>query len=299
MNITVVINPAARGGAHTHAATRAADRLRELGHTTTLVSGGSAEESSALIRSAVELGTDALAVVGGDGIINLALQELAGTTTPLALVPAGTGNDLATQLGIPTLAPETAADVIAAGHTVRLDLGRVLRADGSSTLYATVLASGFDSYVNDRANAMRWPKGQVRYDIAILVEFLFLKSTPYWIEIDGHRIDGPFMMASVGNTRTYGGGIPICADADPTDGVLDVTIVRPAGRIHLLRLLPKVYKGTHLNHPAHPEVEHYRGSEIRLHSDALTAYADGDPIGRLPLTVQSVPGAVNVFAPAP
>ena len=299
MNITVVINPAARSGAHTHAATRAAERMRALGHTVTLVSGGSAEESTSLVRSALEIGTDALAVVGGDGIVNLALQELAGTTTPLAVIPAGTGNDLAAQLGIPTLAPETAAEVIDDGHTVRLDLGRVLRDDGSSTLFATVLASGFDSYVNDRANAMRWPKGQVRYDIAILIEFLFLKSTPYTIHVDGHRIDGPFVMASVGNTRTYGGGIPICANADPADGLLDVTIVRPSGRLHLLRLLPKVYKGTHLDNPAHPEVETYRGSTVRLQAAGITAYADGDPIGRLPLTVESVPAAVSVFAPAP
>ncbi|UYK39187.1 diacylglycerol kinase [Microbacterium terricola] len=295
MDVTVVINPAARNGAHTHAAVRAADRLRALGHTATLVSGGSAAESSELIRAAVGH-ADAVAVAGGDGIVNLALQELAGTGVPLGIIPAGTGNDLAAGLGIPTLEPEVAADVIAAGHASVLDLARLTRADGSTQLYATVLASGFDSYVNDRANRMRWPRGHQRYNIAILIEFLFLKGTPYTIEVDGQRVGGPFVMVSVGNGRTYGGGIPICPAADLRDGMLDVTVVRPSGRLRLLRLLPTLYRGTHV---AYPEVETFRGRTVRLEATGLTAYADGDPIATLPVTVEAVPGAISVFAPVP
>lgn len=295
MNVTVVVNPVARSGAHTHSATRAAARLRERGHTATIISGGSAQESSGLIATALEVGTDAVVVVGGDGTINLAVQHLAGTSTPLGIIPAGTGNDFASALGIPQLEPEKAADVIADGHARRLDLAHVTRGDGSTRLFATVLASGFDSYVNDRANRMRWPRGDARYNIAILVEFLFLKETPYAIDVDGRRIEGPFMMASVGNTRTYGGGIPICPDADASDGLLDVTVVRPAGRLKLLRLMPKVFKGSHAGNP---EVEMFRGTEIALHSTGITAYADGDPISPLPVTVTARPGVLTVFAPA-
>ncbi|MGC5222198.1 diacylglycerol kinase [Micromonospora sp. DT81.3] len=294
MNIAVVVNPAARSGVQTHAATRATQRLRELGHTVTLLSGGSAEQSSSLIRTAVELGTEALVVAGGDGTINLALQHLAGTGVPLGIVPTGTGNDFAAHLGIPELEPAAAAEVISAGRTRTIDLARVTDVDGGVRLYATVLASGFDSYVNDRANRMRWPRGEMRYNIAILVEFLFLRSSPYAIEVDERRIEGPFVMASVGNTRTYGGGIPICPDADETDGLLDVTIVRPAGRLRLLRLLPTVYKGTHTTRR---EVETFRGRSVRLDARDITAYADGDPIGSLPLTVDVLPAVLKVLVP--
>jgi diacylglycerol kinase (ATP) len=295
VNVAVVVNPAARAGAHTHSATKAVERLRALGHTATVISGGSADETSRLIRTALDVGTNALVVVGGDGTINLAAQELAGTGVPLGIIPAGTGNDFAAYLGIPQLEAETAADVIDAGAKRTVDLARVTRADGSTRLYTTVLASGFDSAVNDRANRMRWPRGDMRYNIAILVEFLFLKDIPFTLSVDDERIDGPFVMASVGNTRTYGGNIPICPDADASDGLLDVTIVRPRGRVRLLRLLPTVYKGTHVTRD---EVETYRGRRIELAAPSVTAYADGDPIASLPVTIDVVPEALTVFAPA-
>lgn len=295
MRIAVVVNPAARSGAHTGTGSRAVERLRARGHTVTVISGGSAAETSGLIRAAIEVGTDAVAVAGGDGTVRLAAQELAGTGVALGVIPTGTGNDFAAHFGIPQLDPERAADVIDAAATRTVDLARVTRADGTSEVYTTVLASGFDSAVNDRANRMRWPRGDVRYNIALLVEFVFLKPLPFTMHVDGERIDGPFVLAAVGNTRTYGGQIPICPGARVDDALLDVTIVRPRGRLHLLRLLPTVYKGTHVDLD---EVETYRGRSVHLEAPGVTAYADGDPIAALPITIDAEPGALTVFAPA-
>ncbi|MGN8552423.1 UNVERIFIED_CONTAM: diacylglycerol kinase [Microbacterium sp. SLM126] len=301
MNVALLVNPAARGGAHTGAATHAAARLREHGVRTALVSGGSAAESSALLRAAIAAGVDAVAVAGGDGTVRLAIQEVAGTGIPLGIIPAGTGNDFAATLGLRELDAVAAADTIAAGATRDIDLARVTRDDGSTEYFATVLASGFDSKVNDRANAMRWPRGGSRYNIAILREFLTLAGMPYEVAFetaDGEheRVTGDLVMATVGNGRTYGGGIPICPDADPADGLLDLVLVRPAGRARLLRLLPRVYRGTHATVP---EVAMHRVRSVRLVSAGVTGYADGDPIGALPLTVDVAPRALRVFASAP
>jgi diacylglycerol kinase (ATP) len=301
VNVTLLVNPAARSGAHTGSATRAAERLRAHGIRTTIISGGSAAESSELLRAAVALGTDAVVVAGGDGTVNLAIQELAGTGVPLGIIPAGTGNDMATALGLRELDAEAAADTIVSGRTRLVDLARVQRQDGTHAFFGSVLASGFDSRVNDRANAMRWPRGGSRYNIAILIEFLTLKGIPYEVDLalaDGtnRRLIGDLVMATVGNGPSYGGGIPICPDADIADGLLDVTLVRPAGRLRLLRLLPRVYRGTHVSVP---EVSTYRAFSIRLSSPGVTAYADGDPIGALPVTIEVAPAALTVFAAAP
>ncbi len=297
--IALLVNPAARGGAHTGAATRAAERLRAAGLRTTIISGGSAAESSDLLRTALRLGADAVAVAGGDGTVRLAVQELIGTDVPLGIIPAGTGNDIATALGLRELDADAAAAAIVGGRTRRIDLARVVRTDGSHAYFASVLASGFDSRVNDRANAMRWPRGGSRYNIAILIEFARLRGIPYDIELerpDGsrERVEGDLVMATVGNGSHYGGGIPICPDADPADGLLDLLLVRPAGRVRLLRLLPRVYKGTHTSVP---EVSTHRVRSVRLSSPGVTAYADGDPIGELPLTVEVAPAALSVFTP--
>jgi diacylglycerol kinase (ATP) len=300
MRVALLVNPAARSGAHTGAATRAAERLRTHGVQTSILSGGSAAESSALLRAAIQVGVDAVAVAGGDGTVNLAIQEVAGTGIPLGIVPSGTGNDFAATLGLRELDVTAAADTIAGGRTRLIDLARVTRGDGSTQYFGSVLASGFDSKVNDRANAMRWPRGGSRYNIAILVEFLTLARIPYEVGVelaDGTRevLRGDLVMATVGNGRTYGGGIPICPDADPADGLLDLVLVRPAGRLRLLRLLPRVYRGTH---GTVPEVSIRRVRSVRLSSPGVTAYADGDPIGALPLTVDVVPGALTIFTPA-
>ena len=300
MNVTLLVNPAARAGSHSGAAAEAAERLRAHGIRTTLISGGSAAESSDLLRTAVDLGTDAVVVAGGDGTVHLAIQEVAGTGIPLGIIPMGTGNDFAATLGLRELDIAAAAETIADGTTRRIDLARVTRDDGTTRYFGSVLASGFDSKVNDRANAMRWPRGGSRYNIAILVEFLTLAGIPYEVDIelaDGirERVAGDLVMATVGNGRSYGGGIPICPDADPADGLLDVVLVRPAGRLRLLRLLPRVYAGTHATVP---EVSMRLARSVRLSAAGVTAYADGDEIGALPLTIDVVPGSLTVFAAA-
>nr|WP_274637880.1 diacylglycerol kinase [Microbacterium bovistercoris] len=297
MTVALLLNPAARAGTASEAAVRAAARLRARGVAVSMVAGGSAAESTALLRIAIDAGADAVLVAGGDGTVALALPELAGSGIPLGILPVGTGNDFAGALGLAEGDVDAAVDAVVAGRTRTIDLARITRADGGSTLFGTVLASGLDSRVNDRANRMRWPRGSSRYNIALLIEFLTLRGLPFALELeqaDGTvtRLDQDLVLVAIGNGPSYGGGIPICPDADLADGLLEVTVVHPAGRLHLLRLLPRVYRGTHT---ALDEVSTYRVRSIRLDSPGVTAYADGDPVGPLPLRVDAVPGALRVF----
>ncbi|MFI6473284.1 diacylglycerol kinase [Streptomyces sp. NPDC050516] len=294
--ITLFVNPTAGRGRGAHAAQPAASALRAAGFSVRTVLGEDADDALRRAREAVEGGTGALITVGGDGMVNLALQAVAGTRTPLGVVAAGTGNDFARALRLPIRDParagELAAQALKGAHIRDIDLGRT-----ADRWFATVLASGFDSKVNDRGNRMRWPGGRFKYDLAMLAELAAFKPIPYKITLDdGETREIEATLVAVGNASSYGGGMRICADADLTDGLFDVTVVGDCSRATLLKVFPKVYKGTHLGHP---KVTTHRVSSITLAADGMTGYADGERLGPLPLTAECVRAAVRVLAPVP
>ncbi|MFE0106824.1 diacylglycerol kinase [Streptomyces sp. NPDC059009] len=292
--ITLFVNPTAGRGRGAHAAQPAASALRAAGFSVRTVIGEDAADALRRAQEAVESGTGALIAVGGDGMASLALQAVAGTETPLGVIAVGTGNDFARTLGLPVRDPgaagKTVADALTAGRTRAVDLGRV-----GKTWFGTVLASGFDSRVNDRGNRMRWPTGRFKYDLAIVAELATFKPVPYRITLDDgdvHEVDAT--LVAVGNGSSYGGGMRICAGADLSDGLFDITVVGDCSRTTLLKVFPRVYKGTHLDHP---KVTVFRAAKVELAAAGTTAYADGEKLGELPLTARCVPGAVRVLAP--
>ncbi|MFJ6138732.1 diacylglycerol kinase [Kitasatospora sp. NPDC092286] len=295
--VAVLTNPAAGAGHAEPAARRATARLRALGVDTASLAGGSADDTRRLARQAVADGYDAVVVVGGDGMVNLALQAVAGTAVPLGIVPAGTGNDHAREYGLPRRSPEAAAEVIAGGHTTAVDLGRITGADGASRWFGSVLATGFDSLVSDRANRLRRPRGRMRYNLAILAEFANLRPLPFRLTLaDGTVIERDLTLAAIGNTRSYGGGMIICPAADHTDGLLDLTLVAAMPRLRIARFFPSIFKGTHVHHP---EVTTHRTASVRVESPGITAYADGEFIAPLPIDVTVTRGALHVLTPRP
>ncbi|MFE7398596.1 diacylglycerol kinase [Streptomyces sp. NPDC057557] len=292
--ITLFVNPTAGRGRGAHAAQPAASALRDAGFSVRTVLGVDADDALRRAREAVAGGTGALIAVGGDGMMSLALQAVAGTTTPLGVVAVGTGNDFARALGMPIRDPAAAgrlaAEALKGGTGREIDLGRV-----GERWFGSVLTSGFDSRVNDRGNRMRWVGGRFKYDLAILAELAAFKPIPYRIRLDGGPVrEIEATLIAVGNGSTYGGGMRICADAVMDDGLFDVTVVGDCSRTTLLKVFPRVYKGTHLSHP---EVTVHRVSSIELAAAGVTAYADGEQLGALPLTATCVPGAVRVLAP--
>lgn len=294
MRAALVVCPASGLGAAARVAGTVSARLRDSVGKLDQYVPASVEETEATLRAVVDDGVDAVVVLGGDGAAHAAVQVCAGTGTALAIVPAGTGNDLARALDLPA-DPITAAGVVAqalrTGSRRQVDLGRV---EGGSW-FATVLCAGFDSAVNERVNRMRWPRGPRRYDVAILAELAQLRPSRLTVRTDSERLELDAILVAAGNTRFYGGGIPICPGADPADGVLDLTVVGRATRRDLLRILPSLRTGTHIDHPA---VTTLRAREVSLSGNDWAGYADGERVRTLPVDLRCVPGALTVVVPA-
>lgn len=293
--VTVLTNPMSGHGNAPHAAERAVAQLQRRGIDVCAIVGTDAAHARRLVDDALDRGTDALVVVGGDGVISLALQALATGDVPLGIVPAGTGNDHAREYHLPTGDPEAAADIVADGHTETVDLGRIEDASGAVKWFGTVMAAGFDSLVSDRTNRMRWPHGRMRYNVAMLAEISKLRLLPFRLTFDDEpEYRTELTLAAFGNTRSYGGGMLICPGADHSDGLLDVTMITSASRSRLIRLFPTVFKGTHVELD---EVTTKRARSVHVECPGINAYADGDFALPLPVTVSAVPGALRLVVP--
>lgn len=294
--IVVAINPAAAFGAQRGVGPHVVATLRARGHEVTSLSESSHGALVAVTDRAMADRPDALVVVGGDGMVNLGVNLVARRDIPLGIVPSGTGNDMARGLGIPIGDTDAAVDRLLAGLATSpraIDAGLITRSDGTTSWFACVLSGGFDAAVNERANAMRRPKGRSRYTIALLRELVALKPIQYTLELDGVDEERAAILVAIGNNVSFGGGMRVAPDASLDDGLFDVVTLDPVNRRQLLRIFPLVFTGQHV-HDARVTVR--RASRVRLSARRVVAYADGERIGPLPLEIEVVPGALRVLA---
>jgi diacylglycerol kinase (ATP) len=294
--VAVLVNPTAGRGRHRELVQAVLSALHTSGRDVRALRAHTVAEAAAACHSAVADGAGALVAVGGDGTVHVAVQAVAGTAVPFGVVPAGTGNDFAAEVGVPAqplAAARAVAEALRTGRTRSVDLARMSGPGGYQRWFAAVLGAGFDAIVNERANAMRWPKGRRRYDLAIFAELLRLRPRRYRIVLDGEPMDVDAVLVAVGNTACYGGGMRMCPDADATDGTLDIVVAGPISRTTLLRLQTRVYKGTHV---AHPMVTAYRARVVELAADGITSYVDGERACPLPVTVTAAPAALTLLA---
>jgi diacylglycerol kinase (ATP) len=293
VDVAVLVSPVAGRGKARSLSGAVLDALRTGGLSASVLPATTRADAERQAAEAVAAGTGAVVVVGGDGSAHAALQAVAGTATPLAILPAGTGNDLALALGVPldpVAAARAAAEDLLDGAVRTIDAGRT-----GDRWWATVLCCGFDSAVTDRANRLRWPRGRRRYDVAILAELARLRAREVTLSLDGEERTVPVTLVAVGNTCWYGGGMKVCPGADPGDGMFDVTVVGPMTRMELVRSRPRLTAGTHVEHAS---VSVHRAKRVELASPGVNTYADGEPVAPLPAVAECVPGALHVVGTA-
>lgn len=285
--IALLTNPAAGKGGATRRAKEALEAFYDYGVDVVNISGASAEASRDLAREMIEdESIDALVACGGDGLINLALQEQVGSDTPLGIIPGGTGNDHAREYHVP-VDPRRAARLVSQGYCVRTDIGRARNDRGEERYFGTIVCTGFDAIVNDRTNAIRWPSGQARYVLATGIEFARFHSIPAKITLDDKEvIEEDITLCAVGNTRSYGGGMMVCPDADHHDGLFDITLVEKLSRTKAIQHFPKIFSG---DIRSVQEVRQLRASKVRVEVPKITAYADGEPFFAAPVECEIVP----------
>lgn len=287
MHVHVLRSPIGGGRRSRNRGQQLIEALRAAGHEVTDLTGASAAHSAARLRAVVaaEPTAERVLVSGGDGLVHLAVQELASSDVPVAIDPSGTGNDFAHALG---LGPATPASVTAS--TAPVDLVRATATDGSATWVASIAIAGFPASINERANRLRLPLGSQIYTVAAALELPRFRRLDVEVRIDGvgHTLDSAIL--AIGNTRLFGGGMAACPDARPTDGLLHLTSIDGVGRLGILRHLAGRAGGT----ADRPEVLRRTASRIDIDTPGITIWGDGEPVGTSPMTLEIVPRALLV-----
>jgi diacylglycerol kinase (ATP) len=288
----IVINPVSGGGKGATLGREVAGYFAEHGFEYKIITATSAPKLKENLENFLKLSevSDCQGVisVGGDGLAHLVIQLVAPRKIPFTVIPAGTGNDLVRSMGWNLNSITKQLDFVTSTPPTPIDLGMV-----DSEWFGAILSTGFDSIVNERANAMTWPRGPMKYNLAIAMELPRFAPISYTIELDTQLLQVEAMLIAVANGKSYGGGMQVCPDASMTDGLFDVMILHPVSKPEFIKVFPKVFKGAHVGHP---QVRFYRSARVSI-SSAAVAYADGERIGGLPVRSECMAGAGLSWTP--
>ena len=287
----VVINPVSGSGKGAILGTEAAGFFSERRLSYQIITATSADKLRSNLVEFLDSNVgliEGVVAVGGDGLVHLVLQMVVPRRIPFSAIPAGTGNDFVRALGWGLDEIKIQLNTVVSTPPAAIDLGLV-----DSEWFGAVLSTGFDSLVNEKANKMKWPKGPMKYNLAIAMELPKFKPLKYTIELDNQVIETEAMLIAVGNGGSYGGGMKVCPDAVMSDGLFDVMVLRPVSKVEFVRVFPTVFSGKHINHK---QVDIYRTKRVSLHAPAV-AYADGERIGGLPVRAECIAGAGLSWTP--
>jgi YegS/Rv2252/BmrU family lipid kinase len=290
MPLTLRVNPASAGGKTLKllpAVEQALDTRRAVFRVQRTKGLEHGAEQALL---AIEAG-EVPVVMSGDGLLGAVGGAMAGSETPLGIIPGGRGNDLARVLGVPT-DPEQAVETLFAGHSRRIDVG-----EANGKRFLGIVSVGFDSECNRRANEVKLIRSNLVYVYSLFRTLVGWKPARFTIRVDDERTRLSGYSVSVANNSTFGGGMRIAPGADLEDGLFDVIAIGEVGKFRFLANLPKVFKGTHVDGD---EVSVFRVPHLELSaSKPFPVYADGEHLTDLPASLRVLPRALSVLTPAP
>ncbi|GAC1319177.1 MAG: diacylglycerol kinase family protein [Thermoleophilaceae bacterium] len=286
--LALLVNPAASGGNTRALMPVVSDELDRRGAEFRVVVTRDAAHARAEAGQATAAG-EAVVALGGDGFVGALAGTVSAAQGALAIVPAGRGNDFARVLGIPS-DPREAARVALEGHERRVDIAAV---DGRP--FVGIASAGFDSDANRIANQAKLVRGSLVYAYAALRALAAWRPAAFEVVVDGRHHSMTGYSVAIANSKAYGGGMYLVPHAELDDGLLDVMLHAAEPKLHALRSLPKVFKGSHVDEPA---FSFLRGAKVELSADRdFDVYADGDPIGRLPATMTVTRQGLRVIVP--
>lgn len=281
----LIVNPASGGGTASARGIEVARLLRDAGAVTDVTYSNGLAHTRALATAAAERG-EVVVAVGGDGMARSVAGSVVAAEGLLGLAPAGRGNDFVRQLGLPTESEAIATNLLT-GAERRVD---VIEAAGEIVLGSVY--AGVDSVVSQIVNDARWIPRKLQYQYAAVRGLLASKPHTYTLTVDGEERTFEGYTVVVANSGYYGSGMHVAPGASPEDGLLDIVVLGAESKLRLLRSMPKLYDGSHVDLDA---VTILRGTSVTVRAEGVRAFADGDDLAPLPVTATVCPGALRVI----
>jgi len=298
----VIANPASAAGRTLRRLPQLEPALRAAIGAYDLVWTAGPLDAERLAREAAAAGVDRLVVAGGDGTAAEVVSGLLGASpraqAEIAFLPLGTGADFHRTLDIPR-DPDEAIAELASGKGRRIDVGWVGYAgeDGArhASHFLNVASCGLSGVVTRHVRGSKALGARLAFLLGTLAGVASFRPSALCARVDGSEVfRGDVALAAVANGRYFGGGMQVAPEARPDDGLLDLVIIPALPKLVLVSKLPTLYAGTLLRVP---EVQSFRGRKVELEplGEPALGEIDGEPVARLPMTVEVRPGALTVW----